>query len=42
QLSANIVEACRQYQQEVRQGAFPAAEHCFNMNAELLAGLLDD
>lgn len=42
QMSAGIIEACRQYHREVKQGVFPAAEHCFNMNAELLSGLLED
>jgi len=42
QMSTGIIEACRQYHREVKQGVFPAAEHCFNMNAELLSGLLED
>ena len=42
QLSASIIEACRQYGREVKQGVFPAKEHCFNMNAELLSGLSKD
>lgn len=42
QMSASIIEACRQYHREVKQSVFPAAEHCFNMNAELLSSLLED
>lgn len=41
QMSSAIIEACQQYRQDVKQGTFPAAEHCFNISADELSGLYE-
>ncbi|HHV76099.1 MAG TPA: 3-methyl-2-oxobutanoate hydroxymethyltransferase [Syntrophothermus lipocalidus] len=38
-LNPLILEALRQYKEEVESGAFPAAEHCFAINEEVLEKL---
>lgn len=38
-LNPVILEALRQYKEEVESGAFPAAEHCFAINEEVLEKL---
>jgi 3-methyl-2-oxobutanoate hydroxymethyltransferase len=42
ELGGMIADAARSYIREVREGAFPAAEHCYEMPEEELRALADE